>query len=166
MGDYQQSSRRRAIINNHRADGRSSNIIVPTGDCNLSVRAPSNPSVVSTGASSSCRRTLIHILHHLCRRALSQITLRIVIAPMSDHRESSRRRAIIKNHPANGQSSRTIALAGDHHQSSRQRATILNNALTGDCTSSSRAPSNQSIVPMGTQPIESIVAPTGAQTID
>ena len=101
-------SRRRAPIYNIfilRAAGRQSilsSFFAPPG---------ANPFYLH---SSRCGAP-IHILIPSRRRALSQIEF-----------VSVRRRAIIKNHRANGQSSRIIPPTGDYQQSSRRRA-IINN---------------------------------------
>ena len=52
-------------------------------------------------------------------------------SPTGDHQESSRRRAIIKNHCANGQASRIIPPTGDYQQSSCRRMIINNHRADG-----------------------------------
>jgi hypothetical protein len=139
-----------AIIKYHRADGRLSRIIPPTGDYHQSSRrwAPhqSYSSIAPTGASpilyinSSIAPTgdinssiIAPTGDHKNHRADGRSSK--IIAPMGNHQESSHRRVIIKNHCADGRSSSIIVPTGNHHQSSRRQAIIKNHrfiaALTG-----------------------------------
>ena len=153
-------SRRRAIIDCHRADGRPSILFAPTGD----------------HRDSSRRRAIIKILRADGRSS-------IVIAPTGDHQFSSRRRVIIDYHRADGRLSIIIALTGDHlflrvdgrssiiiaptgnlhilsrrrafidHQSSRRRAIINHHCADGR--------SAYPIAPTGNHRSSIIFAPTG-----
>jgi hypothetical protein len=68
--------------------------------------------------------------HPLRRQALNQFES-VSVCRLGDHQESLCRRAIIKNHCADGQASKIIPPTGYYQESSRRRAIITNHCADG-----------------------------------